>query len=171
MRDNRGFTLIELLIVVGLVGVLAAIAAAALLRARIAGNEASAIGSLRAIVSSQIDYEALNRGYADSLDLLGVLCPGMTVPFLSVDLASNGIVKNGFVYSIATGAGGIAGPNDCNGTATTTAFYATAVAVSVGTTGNRGFAANQNAAIWQDTSGAAPVEPFVAAGTVSPIGK
>ena len=33
----------------------------------------------------------------------------------------------------------------------------------------RGFATNQNGAIWQDVSGAVPVEPFLAGGDVSVI--
>lgn len=46
---QRGFTVVELLMVVAIIAAIAAIATPGLLRARISGNEASAIASLRSI--------------------------------------------------------------------------------------------------------------------------
>lgn len=167
--NSKGFTLIELLIVVGIVGVLAAIATGTMMNARMAGNEASAIASMRAVVSAQIAYNDLNRGYASDLSILSTQC-GSALPFLSADLNANGVTKSGYIFNVDPGDGSAAGPTDCNGVVTETMFYATATPVLVNSTGRRAFASNESA-IWQDTTGIPPPEPFTAGGTISPVGR
>ena len=167
--NSKGFTLIELLIVVGIVGVLAAIATGTMMNARMAGNEASAIASMRSVVSAQIAYNDLNRGYASDLSILATAC-GAGLPFLSADLNANGVTKSGYIFNVDAGAGSAAGPTDCNGVVTETTFYATARPVSVNSTGRRGFASNEST-LWQDTTGVPPPEPFTAGGTISPVGR
>jgi len=152
------------MLVVALIGVTSAITVPGLMRARMSANHASAIGTMRAIAGAQAVYSAsaANGGYATLLPTLGTTCPGGIEPFLSPDLTwGNNIDKSGYFVTLAPGLGSFVMPPDCNGMPVFSSYYASAVPISIGTTGQKGFATNQAGSIWQDLSGLAPVEPLV----------
>jgi type IV pilus assembly protein PilA len=94
-KNYKGFSLIELLIVVAIILVVAALAILNLLRAKIAANQSSAVGSLRARSSVQAAFQSTyNDGYATSLARLhgaGVTCaaPGLIDPILAAGAKSS----------------------------------------------------------------------------------
>jgi prepilin-type N-terminal cleavage/methylation domain-containing protein len=174
-RGNEGFTLIELLVVVSIISIIAAIAVPGLVRARMAGTEASAVASLRTTTQSQISFSAAcgRGGFAPSYVILGLPMGGPGgQAFITADLGTVAQpTKSGYDFDLVPGASGNGGPPDCHGNANTgVGFYATAAPVTLGTTGTRGFAVNSSMTIWQDTTGAVPAEAaFALAGTISPV--
>jgi prepilin-type N-terminal cleavage/methylation domain-containing protein len=175
LRESRGFTLIELLIVVAVIGVVAASSVPGLLRARMSGNEASGVASLRAINSGQVTFASScgHNGYAIALeDLVKVPTDGGQ-GFISADLNVNDVVKSGYRVKLEADAGGIpAGgkpvgdaTTSCNGTAAWSSYYGSATPVTFNGTGTRAFATDSRGTIFFAAAAVPPGNPLTSSMT------
>jgi type IV pilus assembly protein PilA len=133
MSRKQGFTLIELMIVVAIIAIIAAIAIPSLLNARKAGNEASAISSLRTITTVDEQYRTRFGSYPDSLDRL------FTQGYIDKVLGSK--QKSGYTFTFTS--------TDKN------LWSCNADPTDAGKTGDRGFFADQSGVIRFELTGAA----------------
>ncbi len=96
MKNERGFSLVEILIVLLIIGVIAQIAIPNLLQSRIAGNEGSAINTVRTIISAEMLYVTTVGG--GKYGSLQVLTDGSLL-----DSVVGSATKDGYSFAVSLG--------------------------------------------------------------------
>ena len=155
-----GFTLVELLFVVAIIGLLAAIAVPGLMRGRMAGNEASAIASMRTITNAQAAFARPAAAVAMRTRWPTWLKPptSAVTAFIPADLgAANpaGVPKSGYVFTMTGGGSSVMPAADtCNGAAddAMAQFFAQGDPSAPAIPEARFFAADESGQIRQDTA-------------------
>ncbi len=130
-QSSKGFSLIELLIVVAIILIIAAIAIPNLLRSRIAANQASAVGSLRTLNTSEVTYSStFNVGFSQTMSYLQPDPTGSNPTSTAAGLIDSVLAlgsKSGYSFSYSPGA------SDSNGRINLYSFTAVPITSSTGT--------------------------------------
>ena len=138
--------------------IIAAIAIPDLMRSRMAANESSAVGSVRSINTAMVTYDASfpDTGYAATLSDLGgtvaACAPGSVATVNAACLIDSllSVTQQKAGYSFAA----VGAPSA--GATTNDTYTVTAVPLSIGATGNRGFYSDQSGVIYYSLDGSTP---------------
>jgi len=152
MKSEKGFTLMELMIVIAVILIIAAIAVTSMREAKINADEASAVGSIRAINTAEVSYQAAYGGYADSLANLGGNdpCTKSATTACLLDQSLAGGIKSGYNFA-ATGGNAADGAN--------TSYVVGAAPAVFDRTGKRMFCSTEKNVIRADLNAAGSTIP------------